>query len=85
MFSNVDLALRHAGGKGWAQVYQVRLYVVEEYFSNETALGRIIENLKKWSPDRQPLLTAVGVTKLGAGPSAGMRLEMEVVAYAGKE
>ncbi|KAM7200848.1 RutC family protein [Naviculisporaceae sp. PSN 640] len=80
-FANVDYALKHAGGKGWSQVYKVTAYVVEEEMTNEVFLGRFIENLKKWTPGHQPLLTAVGVAKLGAGDSAGMKLELEVVAF----
>lgn len=83
-FANVDLALRDAGGAGWAQVYLVRLYVLDEYFNDEEALGRIVENLKRWSPGRQPLLTAVGVARLGAGSSEGMKVEVEVEAYVGE-
>ncbi|KAK0631272.1 endoribonuclease L-PSP [Immersiella caudata] len=80
-FSNVDLALRDAGGKGWEQVYKVRMYVVESMMDNEEFLGRAIVNLKKWMPGHQPLLTAVGVSKLGAGSSAGMKVEIEVEAW----
>jgi hypothetical protein len=32
-------------------------------------------------PGHQPLLTAVGVSKLGAGSSAGMKVEIEVEAW----
>ncbi|KAK0658035.1 endoribonuclease L-PSP [Cercophora newfieldiana] len=84
-FENVDLALRDAGGKGWEQVYKVTMYVLESVMDNEEFLGRAIGNLKKWVPGHQPLLTAVGVAKLGAGSSAGMRVEIEVVAHDPKE
>jgi enamine deaminase RidA (YjgF/YER057c/UK114 family) len=80
-FENVDLALRDAGGKGWEQVYKVRMYVLESVMNNEEFLGRAIENLKRWVPRHQPLLTAVGVAKLGAGSSAGMGVEIEVDAW----
>ncbi|KAM7194841.1 Endoribonuclease L-PSP/chorismate mutase-like protein [Rhypophila sp. PSN 637] len=80
-FANVDHTLKHSGGKGWPQVYKVNAYVVESEMDNEAFLGRFIDNLRKWCPDHQPLLTAVGVSKLGAGDSAGMRLELEVVAH----
>lgn len=80
-FANVDYALKHAGGKGWSQVYKVTAYVVESEMTNEVFLGRFIENLKKWMPDHQPLLTAVGLSRLGAGDSAGMKLELEVAAF----
>lgn len=82
-FSNVDLALRDAGGKGWPQVYKVKMYILEEVFTDAELLGRLIGNLMKWMPERQPLLTAVGVAKLGAGDSAGMRVEIEAVAIDG--
>lgn len=81
VFENVQLALTHAGGKGWAQVYSTRVYVVESYWDDEAFLGHLIGSLRKWMPDHQPLMTAVGVAKLGAGPSAGMRVEIEVAAH----
>ena len=28
-FSNCALALTHAGGKGWSEVYKIRMYVVK--------------------------------------------------------
>lgn len=84
-FENVDLALRNAGGKGWEQVYKVRMYILESVMDNEEFLGRAIENLKRWVPGHQPLLTAVGVAKLGAGSSSGMRVEIEVEAWDPKE
>ncbi|KAK1754058.1 Endoribonuclease L-PSP/chorismate mutase-like protein [Echria macrotheca] len=80
-FANVELALKHAGGAGWSQVYKMRLYVIESHWTDEAFFGRIIENMKKWMPDHQPLLTGVCVSKLGAGPSAGMRVEIEAVAH----
>lgn len=81
VFENVQLALTHAGGKGWAQVYSMRVYVVESYWDDEAFLGHLIGSLRKWMPEHQPLMTAVGVAKLGAGPSAGMRVEIEVAAH----
>ncbi|KAK5659045.1 hypothetical protein OQA88_1132 [Cercophora sp. LCS_1] len=80
-FANVDLTLRDAGGEGWSQVYKVVIYALEPQFVDEAFLGRIIENFKKWMPDHQPLLTAVGVAKLGAGIVSHMKIEVEVVAY----
>lgn len=79
-FANVDLALRDAGGKGWPQVYKVTAYIVDSYFVDEAFLGHFIEGMKKWMPNHQPLLTGIGVAKLGAGSSAGMRIEIEVSA-----
>jgi len=84
-YANVDLALRDAGGKGWSQVYKVNMYVLEAVMTDDAALQHVIENLKKWVPDHQPLLTAVGVAKLGAGSSGSMRIEIEVVAHDPRE
>lgn len=47
-------------------------------FSGEIA-GYVVENLKKFCPGHQPLLTGVGV----AGLYEGMRIEIEVVAHVG--
>ncbi|KAK0620036.1 Endoribonuclease L-PSP/chorismate mutase-like protein [Immersiella caudata] len=82
-FENVELTLRIAGGKGWSQVFKVITYVQSPYFANETYMIHVVENMKKWLPDVQPLWTAVGVTDLGAGLVADMKIEVEVVAYIG--
>ncbi|KAL2140163.1 hypothetical protein VTI28DRAFT_4179 [Corynascus sepedonium] len=74
-FANVDLALRTAGGKGWCQVYKINLYLT---VMNEEAVGALVRNLKKWMPDHQPVMTAVGVAALGL---EGMRVEVEVAAH----
>ncbi|KAF0324924.1 endoribonuclease L-PSP [Colletotrichum asianum] len=76
-FSNVDLALKDAGGKGWSQVFRIRLYALDEACNSE-GMGRMVENMKKWATDHAPILTGVGVTKLG---QPGMRIEVEVSAY----
>ncbi|KAH0435686.1 endoribonuclease L-PSP [Colletotrichum camelliae] len=76
-FSNVDLALKDAGGKGWSQVFRIRLYALDEAWTPE-GMGRMVENMKKWAPDHAPILTGVGVSKLG---QPGMRIEVEVSAY----
>ncbi|KAF5490044.1 RutC family protein [Colletotrichum siamense] len=76
-FSNVDLTLKDAGGKGWSQVFRIRLYALDEAWTSE-GMGRMVENMKKWAPDHAPILTGVGVAKLG---QPGMRIEVEVSAY----
>lgn len=76
-FSNVDLALRDAGGKGWEQVYQVRSYHVG---LDEVAKKGMVENLKRWCPGHQPLWTMIGVATLAEGV---MKVEIEVVAIDG--
>ncbi|KAK1957494.1 endoribonuclease L-PSP [Colletotrichum eremochloae] len=80
-FENVDLTLRDAGGEGWSQVFRIRLYAVDEAWTPE-GIGRMVDNIKKWTPDHAPILTGVGVTKLG---QPGMRVEVEVSAYDPRE
>lgn len=74
-FKTVEHNLKHAGGKGWSQVYRVNSYHVP---LNNEALAAMSRNLKKWMPDHQPLWTCVGVTRLG---EEAMRVEIEVSAY----
>jgi enamine deaminase RidA (YjgF/YER057c/UK114 family) len=74
-FANVDLTLKHAGGKGWCQVFRVNLYLVD---INEKAVVASVGNLRKWMPDHQPILTCIGVKQLGL---EGMRIEIEAVAH----
>ncbi len=75
-FSNVDLTLRDAGGKGWSQVYRVNIYTVD--IMTEEGMTSMIRNLREWLPDHQPILTCVGVKELAL---EGMRIEIEVVAH----
>ncbi|TPX16149.1 uncharacterized protein E0L32_004144 [Thyridium curvatum] len=74
-FANVDYNLRHAGGKGWSQVFRVNIYYTD---GSPEALGRMAENMKKWMPNHRPILTGVGVKELAL---EGMRVEIEVSAY----
>ncbi|KAL9622415.1 MAG: hypothetical protein Q9160_003259 [Pyrenula sp. 1 TL-2023] len=78
-FSNVDLALTHAGSRGWAEVYKVRCYVGPPGLDEEV-MGLLLTELRKWCPDHRPVLTGVAV----AGLWEGMRLELEVKAWVGK-
>ncbi|KAH8881231.1 endoribonuclease L-psp family protein [Thozetella sp. PMI_491] len=73
-FRNVDLTLRSAGGKGWSQVFRINLY---QTINTPEFIDRIIENLRKWLPDHQPILTGVVVKELHL-PT--MHIELEVVA-----
>lgn len=59
------------------QVYKVRSYHVT---LDNSVLGAMVRNLKKWTPDNDtaPLWTVVGVTRLG---EEAMRVEIEVEAY----
>lgn len=74
-FANVDIALKHAGGKGWSQVYSVMTYSTDIQAQHE----RIVENLKKWMPNHHAVWTELGVKELGGGPA--MRIEIKVEAY----
>jgi enamine deaminase RidA (YjgF/YER057c/UK114 family) len=77
-FSNVELALKTAGGEGWKQVYSVRSYHIPV---DEGATGVMAKNLREWcGADHRPVWTAVGVSSLGA---EGMRVEIEVEAWVG--
>ncbi|KAI3535195.1 endoribonuclease L-PSP [Colletotrichum filicis] len=76
-FENVDIALKEAGGQGWSQVFRIRLYALDEAWT-EDGLGRMVENMRKWAPNHAPILTGIGASKLG---QPGMRLEVEVSAY----
>lgn len=73
-FENVDYNLKHAGGKGWSQVYKVVTYSIDIRPQHD----RIVENFRKWMPDHQPIWTEVGVKQLG---DDSMNFEIEVEAY----
>ncbi|KAL4924247.1 RidA family protein [Aspergillus undulatus] len=75
-FANVELALKDAGGKGWSQVYRVRIFTT--LVTDQEAIGVLVENLRKWMPDHKPVLTCVGVSELAL---PGMRVEIEAFAH----
>ncbi|KAL2864852.1 RidA family protein [Aspergillus lucknowensis] len=74
-FSNVELALKDAGGKGWSQVYKVRIYVLE---TTDEVVGLLVQNLRRSMPNHQPVLTCVAVKELALD---GMRIEIEAYAH----
>ena len=76
-FSNVELALKDAGGKGWEQVYRINSYHVP---LDDVAKGGMLRNMKKWCPNHQPLFTTIGVVNLAVKE---MKVEIEVVAIDG--
>ncbi|KAK1144766.1 hypothetical protein N8T08_004777 [Aspergillus melleus] len=78
-FANVELNLKHAGGKGWSQVFRVNSYHVP---INNEALDAMVRNFKRYMPDHQPIWTCVGVTRLGEDD---MRVEIEVTAHVPEE
>ncbi|KAE8850912.1 hypothetical protein PTNB85_01328 [Pyrenophora teres f. teres] len=61
-FANVDYTLKHASGKGWSQVYKIRLYLTD---LGEPSVVAAVRNLKKWLPDHRPILTYIDVNQLG--------------------
>lgn len=75
-FSNVELALKVAGCKGWSQVYSVRSFHIP---ADEATLALMAKSLKKWcGPEQRPIFTMIGVTSLA---DARMRVEIEVEAF----
>ncbi|KAF2183459.1 YjgF-like protein [Zopfia rhizophila CBS 207.26] len=75
-FANVEHTLQKAGGKGWEQVYKVRIYAAP--LSGE-GMGHMVRNLQKYCPNHQPILTGVGVQAL----YNNMHIEIEVSAHLG--
>ncbi|KAH6683913.1 endoribonuclease-like protein L-psp [Halenospora varia] len=73
-FDNVEHNLKVAGAKGWEDVFCIRAYFIE---MNEESMAAFVAALKKYCPNHQPILTAVGVTKLGI---EAMKIEVEVKA-----
>ena len=74
-FANVELNLKDAGGKGWERVFRVSSYHVP---LNNEALEAMVPDFKRYMPNRQPLWTVVGVSRLGEDD---MRVKIEVVAH----
>ncbi|KAL2807977.1 Ppx/GppA phosphatase family-domain-containing protein [Aspergillus granulosus] len=73
-FANVELALKDAGGKGWSEVYKVRIYVLE---NTSEIIKSLVDNLRAWMPNHKPLLTCIMVKDLALD---GMRIEIEAYA-----
>jgi enamine deaminase RidA (YjgF/YER057c/UK114 family) len=73
-FKNVEYNLKHAGGKGFSQVYKVVTYSTNIREQHE----HIVRNLRKWFPERPPIWTEIGVKQLGADE---MHFEIDVEAY----
>ncbi|KAK5166060.1 uncharacterized protein LTR77_008321 [Saxophila tyrrhenica] len=80
-FSNIDLAMRAAGGNGISQVYRISSYHARLSATPET-MEIMTKALAKWFPDYCPIWTAVGVEALGLSE---MMVEIEAVAYDPKE
>ena len=79
-FSNVELALKAAGGKGWSQVYSVRSYHLPV---DDAATSAMVRNFQQWcGSEHHPIWTEIGVASLGL-PT--MRVEIEVEAFLGEQ
>ncbi|RAQ74880.1 L-PSP endoribonuclease family protein [Aspergillus flavus] len=74
-FANVDMNLKHAGGKGWEQVFRVDSYHIP---LDDEALEAMVRNLKEYMPNHEPIWTVLGVSRLAEDD---MRVEIEVVAH----
>ncbi|KAB8279517.1 L-PSP endoribonuclease family protein [Aspergillus minisclerotigenes] len=74
-FANVDMNLKHAGGKGWEQVFRVNSYHIP---LDDEALKAMVRNLKEYMPNHEPIWTVLGVSRLA---EEDMRVEIEVVAH----
>ncbi|KAF3054767.1 hypothetical protein CFAM422_013252 [Trichoderma lentiforme] len=73
-FANVEANLKHAGGKGWSQVYRVVTYSTDIKATHDL----IVANYRRHMPGHHPTWTELGVKELGL-PT--MHIEIEVEAY----
>jgi len=76
-FSNIDLAVRTAGGKGISQVYRITSYHTRLSTTPE-ATECMAKAVAKWFPGEKPIWTQIGVEALGLSE---MFIEIEAVAY----
>ena len=75
-FDNVEHAIKHAGGKGWDQVYKTRIYITVPL---DDIAEPIIRNMKERCKNHGPLMTVVQVAAL----YKTMRIEIEAEAHLG--
>ena len=73
-FANAEANLRHAGGRGWSQVYRVVTYSTDIHATHDA----VVRNFRHWMPDNKPVWTEVGVAALGLDT---MHFEIEVEAF----
>ena len=74
-FKNIDVAIKHAGGKGVTQVYRITSYHIE---ISSKVLGYFKKIMEKWIPHHKPVWTAEGQIKLGMD---SMLVEIDAVTY----
>ncbi|CAG9955717.1 unnamed protein product [Clonostachys rosea f. rosea IK726] len=75
-FSNVDFAIKDAGGKGWEQVFRINTYHTD--LSDEVQ-EHMVRNFRKYMPVPHATWTCVEIRRLGGGPD--MNVEIEVQAH----
>ena len=73
-FANAEANLRHAGGRGWSQVYRVVTYSTDIRATHDA----VVRNLRRWMPDNKPVWVEVGVAAFGLDT---MHFEIEVEAF----
>jgi enamine deaminase RidA (YjgF/YER057c/UK114 family) len=74
-FRNVETVLKEAGA-AWDEVIDITSYHVE---LDESVLGTMVEQLRQYCPNHQPLWTVIGVAKLALPP---MKVEITANAVA---
>lgn len=62
-------------GTSWKDVYAVKLYHTSDV--TEEAVGHFVDNMRKYMPNHQPILSGIGVASL----AFGMKVEIEVRAH----
>ncbi|KAH8434292.1 uncharacterized protein LDX57_011932 [Aspergillus melleus] len=87
-FSNINNIILHTLKKanissdskqqGWDHVVKIRAFVVGLSSIRGEAREKMVENIKKWCPNHQPLFTMVGIESL---PFPEHHVEIEVDAW----
>ncbi|KAL7891949.1 Endoribonuclease L-PSP/chorismate mutase-like protein [Trichoderma sp. SZMC 28014] len=87
-FSNMNDVILHSlrqadrltkgdGATGWDYVVKLRTYHVGLSRMQDQAREIMVQNIKKWCPNHQPLFTMIGSESL---PFPGFHVEIEVIA-----
>lgn len=87
-FSNMNDVILHSlrqagqlskgdGATGWEYVVKLRTYHVGLSKMQDQARDIMVQNIKKWCPNHQPLFTMIGIESL---PFPDLHVEIEVVA-----
>ncbi|UKZ61353.1 uncharacterized protein TrAtP1_002619 [Trichoderma atroviride] len=87
-FSNMNDVILHSlrqagklskgdGATGWDYVVKLRTYHVGLSKMQDQARDIMVQNIKKWCPNHQPLFTMIGIESL---PFPDLHVEIEVIA-----